>query len=123
MAFFSKLKDKLFKSSSRLEEGLEAIVEDGGSEEAVEPAPSPAPSPAPQTETAVATPEPVPAPAASEEKPQKGLLGRLFKSDAGQPVTRRVLDDDMLEQLEELLIASDMGVDTALRVTSNMAEA
>src|SRR5690606_37678784 len=27
-----------------------------------------------------------------------------------------------LEQLEELLIASDMGVDTALRVTANMAE-
>jgi fused signal recognition particle receptor len=28
----------------------------------------------------------------------------------------------MLEQLEELLIASDMGVDTALRVAANMAE-
>jgi fused signal recognition particle receptor len=28
----------------------------------------------------------------------------------------------MLEQLEELLIAADMGVDTALRVTANMAE-
>ena len=35
---------------------------------------------------------------------------------------RRVLDDEMLESLEELLIASDMGVDTALRVTANMAE-
>ena len=28
----------------------------------------------------------------------------------------------MLEQLEELLITADMGVDTALRVTANMAE-
>ncbi|MEM7491492.1 MAG: signal recognition particle-docking protein FtsY, partial [Pseudomonadota bacterium] len=37
-------------------------------------------------------------------------------------VMRRTLDDDMLEQLEELLIAADMGVDTALRVTANMAE-
>jgi fused signal recognition particle receptor len=37
-------------------------------------------------------------------------------------VVRRELDDDMLEQLEELLIASDMGVDTALRVVANMAE-
>ena len=37
-------------------------------------------------------------------------------------MTRRVLDDDMLEQLEELLISSDMGVDTALRVSANMAE-
>ena len=30
MAFFSKLKERLFKSSSKLDEGLEAIVEDGG---------------------------------------------------------------------------------------------
>jgi fused signal recognition particle receptor len=37
-------------------------------------------------------------------------------------VTRRVLDDAMLESLEELLISADMGVDTALRVTANMAE-
>ena len=29
MALFSKLKERLFKSSSKLEEGLEAIVEDG----------------------------------------------------------------------------------------------
>ena len=30
MAFFSKLKERLFKSSSKLEEGLDAIVEEGG---------------------------------------------------------------------------------------------
>jgi fused signal recognition particle receptor len=41
---------------------------------------------------------------------------------AAETVVRRTLDDDMLEQLEELLIASDMGVDTALRVVANMAE-
>ena len=39
-----------------------------------------------------------------------------------QTVVRRTLDDDMVEQLEELLIAADMGVDTALRVVANMAE-
>jgi fused signal recognition particle receptor len=33
-----------------------------------------------------------------------------------------VLDDAMLESLEELLIQSDMGVETALKVTANMAE-
>ena len=33
MSFFSKLKDRLTKSSSKLEQGLEAIVEDGGVEE------------------------------------------------------------------------------------------
>jgi fused signal recognition particle receptor len=45
----------------------------------------------------------------------------LGRGDA-KTVVKRTLDDDMLEQLEELLIQSDMGVDTALRVTANMAE-
>ncbi|WP_170421944.1 signal recognition particle-docking protein FtsY [Ruegeria arenilitoris] len=144
MAFFSKLKDKLFKSSSRLEQGLDAIVEDGGEEasapdpiipepdpqpepvpEVPQPAPeTPDPAPAPQP---IETPEPMPvdptpAPPPPEAAPQKGMLGRLFGRSEAKAVVRRTLDDDMLEQLEELLIASDMGVDTALRVTSNMAE-
>jgi len=58
--------------------------------------------------------------AAPAAKP--GLLGRLMGRAAPQTIVRRTLDDDMLEQLEELLIAADMGVDTALRVTANMAE-
>jgi fused signal recognition particle receptor len=37
-------------------------------------------------------------------------------------VPRRTLDDAMLEEIEDLLVASDMGVDTALRVTANLAE-
>ena len=40
MAFFKKLKDRLFKSSSKLDEGLEAIVEDGGAEDSL-PEPDP----------------------------------------------------------------------------------
>ncbi|WP_282076584.1 signal recognition particle-docking protein FtsY [Epibacterium ulvae] len=146
MAFFSKLKDRLFKSSSKLEAGLDAIVEEGASETpkpegtpdappvhppytdptpepTVEPAPAPAPEPVP---AAVPAPEPAQTKAETPAveaaaKPRAGLLGRLMgRSSESEP--RRVLDDDMLEQLEELLIASDMGVDTALRVTSNMAE-
>ncbi|WP_261368133.1 signal recognition particle-docking protein FtsY [Pseudosulfitobacter koreensis] len=232
MAFFKKLKDRMFRSSSKIDEGLEAIVEDGGEVSAAEPdvpqpadpTPAPEPSPTPEPEpvpapqpdevptptpdpapdlppepiptpepeptpepTPVPTPEPdlppepepeipqtpepsptpepepIPAPqpdlppspgpgpttmavdtlmetpaAATAELPRAadpgqeeatnqpaagGLLGRLFKRvPAAQPVVRRVLDDDMLEQLEELLISTDMGVDTALRVTANMAE-
>ncbi len=132
MAFFSKLKDKLFKSSSRLEEGLDAIVEDGGEEttapEPVAQTPEPAPQPQPQSQ-----PQPQPQPQPQEAAPlpetlqenqpaSSGLLGRLFSRAETKTEIRRTLDDDMLEQLEELLIASDMGVDTALRVTSNMAE-
>ncbi|WVX47773.1 Signal recognition particle receptor FtsY [Roseobacter fucihabitans] len=51
-----------------------------------------------------------------------GILGRLMGRSSAQPVVRRTLDDAMLEQLEELLITADMGVDTALRVVANMAE-
>ena len=149
MAFFSKLKDRLFKSSSKLEKGLDAIVEEGAespADPAPAPAPEPEPAPAPQAEpvepevapeptpvaegepvaapdpTPVPTPEPAPEPAKAEAQSKPGLLGRLLGRGGGAAEPRRVLDDDMLEQLEELLIASDMGVDTALRVTSNMAE-
>ena len=89
MSFFNKLRDRLTRSSSRLGEGLDAIVD-----EAPEAAPEAAPS---------------------------GLLGRLFRAEAPE-APRRLLDDAMLESLEELLIASDMGVETALRVTANLAE-
>ncbi len=153
MAFFKKLKDKLFKSSSRLEEGLEAIVEDGGEEGAAqavmppEPAPDPVPAPAPAPQAAT-EPDPEPAPAAAQARrpepaappapradtaapatapqtrdaPKPGILARLTGRAAAANEVRRVLDDDMLESLEDLLITSDMGVDTALRVTANIAE-
>ncbi len=199
MALFRKLRDRLFKSSSKIEEGLEAIVEDGGEEEVMEPvaeaaapdvsdpepapveqapvpvegAPTPvevtpdpveaapeqadaAPEPVAPVEVAPAplaaapepveivpepvevTPEdpaptpapapvspPVPTPAAPVAAPasaKPGLIGRLLGRGENKTVVRRVLDDDMLESLEELLITADMGVDTALRVTANMAE-
>jgi fused signal recognition particle receptor len=51
-----------------------------------------------------------------------GLIGRLMGRGTPATVVRRTLDDDMLEQLEELLISADMGVDTALRVVANVAE-
>ncbi|SLN22163.1 signal recognition particle-docking protein FtsY [Pseudooctadecabacter jejudonensis] len=60
--------------------------------------------------------------AAAQEAAKPGLLGRLLGRGDKKTVVRRELDDDMLEQLEELLISADMGVDTALRVTANMAE-
>jgi fused signal recognition particle receptor len=133
MSFFGKLKNRLFKSSSKLDEGLDAIIEEGGSVEPELDAPEAPPTPepeiaehqpeppdpakdAPETTSPVITDSPDPAPA------QAGVLGRLLGRNPTGPVTRRVLDDDMLESLEELLIASDMGVETALRVTANIAE-
>ncbi len=160
MAFFTKLKERLFKSSSKLEEGLEAIVAEApepapeaASQALPEPAPEPAPRelPEPPAETPVPAPAEVPPPPAEApdgaptEVPQEapdtpaadtpapgvpasaplaerpGFLGRLFgRGESAAP--RRVLDDAMLESLEELLIQADMGVETALRVTANLAE-
>ena len=160
MAFFSKLKERLFKSSSKLDEGLEAIVEDGGEPETPpspepEPEPETPPRPEPQPEPPVIPPQPdeTPPPTPVEqpvERPQEvpqpppeaiatpapmeipddlpaaapraGFLGRLLGRGEERVVTRRALDDDMLESLEELLITADMGVETAMRVTANMAE-
>ena len=63
----------------------------------------------------------------ANEKPKetKGKKETLVGKILGRKkvkVIKRKFDDDMLEQLEELLIASDMGVDTAMRVAANMAQ-
>ncbi|PIE16121.1 MAG: signal recognition particle-docking protein FtsY [Rhodobacterales bacterium] len=139
MSFFKKLKNRLSKSSSKLEQGLEDIVADGGTQEQVEP-PEPQTVPVSDETPAASLPEveetvtPKDTETAAPEVKKPGLIGRLMgqkspepsgqsaAKPAPKPVTRRSLDDDMLEQIEELLITADMGVDTALRVTANMAE-
>ena len=174
MGFFKKLKERLFKSSSKIDEGLDAIIEDGGEAEeveleeglktqketvefatSVEAEIEPAPID-PKLEQNVLNAsetiepeevkenvdfdkiddveiEPVPIKpqieqneAANEKlKETKGKKETLVEKILGRKkvkVIKRKFDDDMLEQLEELLIASDMGVDTAMRVAANMAQ-
>ncbi|MGN7870594.1 Signal recognition particle receptor FtsY [Paracoccus haematequi] len=97
MSFFTKLRDRLTRSSAKIGEGLDGIVE--AAPQAAEPAPAPVPAPAP------------------------GLVGRLFGTTPAKPEEpRRALDDEMLEELEDMLVQADLGVDTALRVTANIAE-
>jgi len=214
MSFFKKLKDRLFRSSSKLEEGIDHIVKDGGlgepegapeptpeptkhevaseptpkPEAAPEPTPEPevapeptpepeavpeptpepevAPEPTPEPEVAPeptpepeavpeptpepeAVPEPTPEPEAVPESTssfQEGInpsnkstkvvldhekvsepvktnfFKRIIGSKNKSKIIKRALDDEMLEALEELLIASDMGVETAVRVAANLAE-
>lgn len=114
MSFFSKLRERLSKSSSKIGSGLNEIVSDAGPAP-VQPAPSaPAPSvPAPGA--------PAPRPTAEPAAERPGFMGRIFGS-AAPAEPRRELDDAMLEDLEDMLIAADMGTDTALRVTANIAE-
>ncbi|QIE42429.1 signal recognition particle-docking protein FtsY [Rhodobacteraceae bacterium SC52] len=145
MSFFKKLKSKMFKSSSKIEEGMDAIIDAGDTapEPAVQPDPvspalpeptTPMPPPDPRTRPdakadprpaapeAVRAPQPAsqPGPAAPETK--RGFMSRLTGRADAAGAPRRALDDEMLEQIEELLIASDMGVDTAVRVTAAMAQ-
>jgi fused signal recognition particle receptor len=118
MSFFKKLKDRMFKSASKIDEGLDAIIEEGAADltqgDAADAAAPGTPEAAPELLPPQAPIPPLEAPASKH-----GLLGRLIGRSAAP---RRALDDEMLESLEELLIASDMGVDTALRVTANMAQ-
>ena len=121
MSFFKKMKERLFKSQSKLDEGLDALMEEG--EEVVE-APSPTPaaitSPEPSDLTA---PDPGPGPAPSSGEAKPGMLGRALGAlTGGRRVRKRVLDDEMLEELEELLITADMGVETSLKVSAALAE-
>ena len=143
MSFFRKLKDRLLKSSSKIDEGVEALLEEGDVVEetpapqppaptaAPEPKPEPAPMPEPQSTPAPepkqeTKPAPTPTPPPAPEAPKTGLASRLIGAVTGRnaaaPVRKRVLDDAMLESLEELLITADMGVETAMRVSAAMAE-
>ena len=175
MGFFKKLKERLFKSSSKIDEGLDAIIEDGGEAEeveleeglkktqketvefstSVEAEIEPAPIDSKLEQNVLNASEtiepeemkenvdfdkiddveiePVPIKPQIEqievanEKPtetkgkKETLVGKILGRKKVK-VIKRKFDDDMLEQLEELLIASDMGVDTAMRVAANMAQ-
>jgi fused signal recognition particle receptor len=152
MSFFKKLKSKLFKSSAKLEAGLDAIIgekleleaqlalkeeeTDHGDltqniDEVVQENISLSDGSAPssdqimQIENGTLPGAEVPVP----EQPYETLEVDITplnplpeKASIFARTPRRVLDDDMLEQLEELLISSDMGVDTAARITANLAE-
>jgi fused signal recognition particle receptor len=146
MSFFKKLKDRMFRSSSKIGEGLDDLIAEGAAEDAVEEAPRtrvepvaaeqapdappPEEAPPPVVTQPLVAPLPMPPalvvpPAASPAEPEPaakpGLLGRLF-GRPGVDEPRRVLDDAMLESLEDVLIQADLGPETAIRVTANIAE-
>ena len=62
---------------------------------------------------------------AESAEPQPGLASRMLGAVTGRSPAaekQRVLADEMLEELEELLISTDLGVDTATRIAANIAE-
>ncbi|MFP3920857.1 MAG: signal recognition particle-docking protein FtsY [Dichotomicrobium sp.] len=85
--------------------------------------------PSPDPEREAAEPEAAPAPASEPQK--KGWFSRLkdgltktssrLSEGITTVFTRRKLDDETLEELEDLLIQADLGVDTAMRITERLA--
>lgn len=100
MAFLKKLRDRMFRSSAKLGEGLEDLVQE-------------------DAEADVGGDDGGPADGEAGRPVAGSLLGA---SGDGRQEARRRLDDEMLESLEELLVASDMGVDAAGRVCASIAE-
>ena len=153
MSFFKKLKSRLFKSSKKLESGLDAIIEEkpepesvslseeeikktkelnpnketlyqkktellGGSSSTVSN--EPMITNVSEQNLGVSEAEEADRPLHIDTKKNNPLPEK--KAGLFKRTPRRILDDDMLEQLEELLISSDMGVDIAVRITANLAE-
>ncbi len=107
----------------------------------IEPVVAPVAAAAPRPETAAAPPAKlvvgkaveaafVPAPAAPE--PKKTWFQRLssglsrsskeLSSNIAAVFTKRKLDEDTLEELEEVLLRADLGMETAIRITGALSE-
>jgi fused signal recognition particle receptor len=99
---------------------------------------APEPEPEREPEAVVPVPEPVafapvpePQPAAEPEPVKRGWMARLrdgltksthrFTEGFTGIFTKRKLDDEALEELEELLISGDLGPATAARITAELA--
>ena len=52
------------------------------------------------------------------KKTKEGFFQRLSRSIVG----KSKVDDDVLDAIEEALVASDMGVDTTLKIVDNLEE-
>ncbi len=110
---------------------------------AAEPEALPDPEPEPETATAslaetAPAPEAVPAPAlpaepgAQPEEPKLSWFQRLKKGlsrsssslteGISSIFTKRKLDASMLEELEDILIQADLGVDTAMAITDRLSD-
>jgi len=119
-------------------------------EPVIEPAPAPKPKPAPELIKVPLAPKPpsgtmpsgtvsigqekTPEPVQQEEEPptKEGWFKRLRKGLARTSTqltenvtaifTKRKLDDDTLQELEDVLIQADLGVDTAMRITQALSD-
>ncbi|RWB66378.1 signal recognition particle-docking protein FtsY [Mesorhizobium sp.] len=99
-----------------------------------QPVPQPAPKPAPSAGKVTvakkveqkAEPQPLPEPAPRRswfQRMRDGLArsSRELSGNIAGVFTKRKLDEDTLQDLEDVLIRADLGLETALRVTDSLA--
>ena len=121
MSFLSKLKERLFKSSSKIEEGLETIMEDTSSpvitkennasehkQDVVSSSALPFNKQKILEDTGTAS-------------NSKSFISKLIKNNKSSK-KQRIIDDKLLESLEDLLISADLGVSTAMKITASFGE-
>ena len=108
--------DRIIAAPAAGERDIDAVVNQAAASQAAKPLSN---ETAPEEGSAS---KPAAAAQSGQNQSAPGFFGRLMGRVQSAGVLKRKLDDEMLEQLEELLITSDMGVDTALRVTGNIAE-
>ncbi len=123
MSFFGKLKAKLFRSSSKLDTDIDNLIdekleqsEELNREQKIEIKKDE------QTKNSFLKKEK----ASSEEVGKvsvgkKSLLKKIIEP-VKKLVKKRKIDDALLESLEDLLIAADLGVNTAGKVSSKLLE-
>ncbi|MEO9970247.1 MAG: signal recognition particle-docking protein FtsY [Hyphomonadaceae bacterium] len=130
-------KDAAAQEAENLARAEQAKIEQAEAEQArlaqeqaaaVIPEPEPEPEPAPVPEPAITAAEE----AAKAETKSPGFFSKLstglkrssskLSSGITGVFTKRKLDEDTLEELEDLLIMSDMGTAVARRVTKNIAK-
>lgn len=56
------------------------------------------------------------------EKKGKGFFGRLSEKISDAILSRPSIDDDMMEEIEEILIMSDIGIDTTVKIMDKLRE-
>ena len=123
MSFLAKLKERLFKSSSKIEEGLDTIIDSASiSSENLEKNPKEQKNNTEQMNS-INVPR---SQLEVEKKPNLDFDERSFFSKilSKKPISGKkiIVDDKLLESLEELLISTDLGVTTATKISAALAE-
>ena len=124
MSLLSKLKDRLFKSSSKIEKGLETILDEEPEEaSSVADNANLQEKKGEQVNHFQQTPsQTIIGKGSKDSLNSRGLLSKVLHKNMKYG-KKGVVDDKLLESLEELLISADLGVSTATKISASFADA